>query len=60
MTLWGAGPGQLPPNALSSHHRIQGKALAWTFFVKLSQGPLGGGEVGGGILPLQGGLRLRV
>lgn len=58
MTLWGAGPGQPHPNALSSHHRIQGKALAWTFFVKLSQGPLW--RFGGGILPLQGGLRLRV
>lgn len=58
MTLWGAGPGQPHPNALSSHRRIQGKALAWTFFVKLSQGPLW--RFGGGILSLQGGLRLRV
>lgn len=30
VTLWGAGPGQLLPSALSSHCCIQGKALAWT------------------------------
>lgn len=35
VTLWGAGPGQPLPSAHSSHRCIQGKALAWTFLIKL-------------------------
>lgn len=58
MTLWGAGPGQPLLSAFSSHHCIQGKVLAWTFLVKMSQGPQWG--FGGGPLHLRGGLRLRV
>lgn len=34
VTLWGTGPGQPLPSALSSHCGIQGKALAWTCLVK--------------------------
>lgn len=46
VTLWGAGPGQPLPSALSSHRSIQGTALAWTFLVKRSQEPLLGLDLG--------------